>query len=155
MEISFVKKKEGKHIISCRRKGGTETWTHITPFFVLHDLCHYAVETNLKMKSAFYGMLAAGTSISDFELPKEQRPFELTDEALLAEHLVNLLTIEHSQGKLNNFTEMFSASYKRPGEDFLSMLKHGKLEEIRKDFQQLADRWNALEEESVLKLDFE
>lgn len=155
MEISFTKRDEGKHIISCKRKNGTETWMYITSFFVIHDICHYAVETKLGMKSAFYGMLAAGTSISDFELPKEQRSFSLTEEAICAEHLVNLLTIEYTQGRMDSFTEMFTNSYKMADELFISMLKNRKLGEIRNDFEHLAHQWNELEAGGKLKLDFE
>ena len=66
---------------------------------------HYAVETTLHFKNAFFGMLAGGISISDFELPKDQRPFAYSEEALVAESIVNLLSMERLLGPTENFNE--------------------------------------------------
>lgn len=153
MKISFTKKKEGSRIISCRRKDGTITWMHSSNFFVLHDICHYVVETNLKLSEAFYGMLASGISITDFELPKEQRPFQLTKEAILAENLVNLLGIEYTQRYLDNFSETLSASYKADN-DILATLNNGMLRKIREEIWLAMNRWNKLEEGKTLTFEF-
>src|SRR5205809_153857 len=111
MEISFTKRGEEDHIISCKRKDGTTTWMHSSSFFVQHDLCHYAVETVLGLRNAFYGMLADGTDITDFELPKEERNIALSTEALLAEHLVNILMIDRNQGRIEDITEQLKNSF--------------------------------------------
>jgi hypothetical protein len=78
---------------------------------MLHDLGHYAIETVLNLRHAFFGMVTAGTDINDFDLPKEQRNFQLSDEAIFAEHLVNLLVIDYTQGRMDNFVEVFRAIY--------------------------------------------
>jgi hypothetical protein len=152
MEIRFIKKVEGNHIISCRRKDGSETWMQISSFFVIHDLCHYAVETELNMQHAFYGMLAAGTNISDFELPKNQRTFDLTDEAIAAEQIVNLLTIEYNQGKMENFIDELHNLYDRnKAGDFLAVINEMQLTAVRNSFESLANQWQGLSEgESIL-----
>ena len=105
MEISFTRNGINNHIISCRRMDGTVTWMQIDSFFIIHDLCHYAVESILELNNAFYGMLASGTAITDFELPKEKRTFRLTEEAIFTEQIVNLLTIEYSQGPMEDFLD--------------------------------------------------
>ena len=93
MEILFSKTASEDHIFSCKRKDGSVTWKHVSAFFMLHDLCHYAVETTLPLKNGFFGMVAAGTDISDFDLPKEQWKFQLTDEAIFAD-TSNINTLE-------------------------------------------------------------
>jgi hypothetical protein len=155
MEIRFSKKKEGLHIISCKRKDGTETWMHSSSFFITHDLCHYAVETLLDMRTAFFGMLASGTDINDFELPKEQRGFLLSKEALQAEHLVNLLTIEYNQGRVDDFLhQLIQGSRGEVEYYFIQRLQNGKLDVIRNYFASLMLQWNLMEQEKTMTLLF-
>jgi hypothetical protein len=155
MEIRFTKKAEGRHIISCKRRDGTETWMHSSLFFITHDLCHFAVETLLGLPSAFFGMLASGTDINDFELPKEQREFELTKDAVQAEHLVNLLTIEYNQGKVDDFiTQLVQGSREELDNTFVQQLQNGKLDEIRKYFASLMLQWSEMEEGKTMTFTF-
>jgi hypothetical protein len=121
----------------------------------VHDLCHYAVETALKMKHAFYGMLDAGTNISDFELPKDERTFQLTDEALLAEQMVNLLTIEYNQGEIQNFTESLKEIYSQNRNDInMPAINEKQVAVIRNSFESLANQWHGLSEGESLLLSF-
>lgn len=156
MEISFTKNSGKSHIISCRRNDGTVTWMQNSSFFITHDLCHYAMETKLGLKKAFYGMLAAGTDINDFELPKDQRTFPLTEEAILAEQMVNLLTIEYSQGRIENFVSMLNEICHRDTNlSNLPDIKTETLDEIRNLYNVLMNRWILLPEEETMILKFE
>lgn len=153
MEISFTKNRDNGHIFSCRRKNGTITWKQGSSFFALHDICHYAVETNLVLRNAFYGMLAGGIDITDFELPAGQRPFELTGEAIFAEHIVNLLGIEFNQGRIDNFNDLLGESLKR--NNLLPVIiDSAKLEQIRTDIHELMNKWAHLGEGDSLTLIF-
>ena len=155
MEISFTKRGSKNHIISCKRKNGTVTWMHSSSFFITHDLCHYAVETKLSLKKAFYGMLADGTDINDFELPKEQRPFQLTEEAIIAEHLVNLLTIEYSQGRMENFIQTLKEGYIK--ENYVSEspeIEPEKIDDTRNLFEKLMKQWALVPEGDTMTLNF-
>ena len=155
MEISFSKKGSGHHIISCKRKNGTVTWMHSDSFFILHDLCHYAVETGLALKKAFYGMLAAGTDINDFELPKEKRTVEFTEEAIWTEQLVNLLTIEYSQGKMEHFINTLNEVCGKNNIDMPPAINYEKLDQIRHSFKILMNQWHLLPEGETMTLIFE
>ncbi|HRI19780.1 MAG TPA: hypothetical protein PLA68_02450, partial [Panacibacter sp.] len=110
MEIRFSKKND-KQVISCKRKDGSTTWMQSDDFFIYHDLLHYAVETTMEFKNAFWGMLAGGVSITDFELPKELRPFTYSEEALAAESIVNLLAMERITGPLNDFNSVLDEAH--------------------------------------------
>ena len=156
MKISFTKGKSNNHIISCKRDDGTITWMHIDSFFVTHDICHYAVEKGLALQNAFYGMLASGTDINDFELPKAKRTFELTDQAVFTEQIVNLLTIEHSQGRMNNFVDVLNEVCKGNTISLsLSPIVKENLEQIRHSFETLINQWDLLPEEKSMTLIFE
>lgn len=155
MEIIFTKTSNDQ-VLSCKRKDGSVTWRHIIPFFISHDLCHIAVESTVPLKNAFFGMVAEGADISDFDLPKEQRTFQLSEEAILAEHLVNLLTIEYSQGKMENFLEVFSAIYdEHVGTSLYKIITEEKLEEVRTKFNGLMQQWSSLAENNSITLLFE
>ena len=128
---------------------------HVNNFFISHDICHYAAETVIPLKNAFFGMVAAGINIENFDLPKEQRNFQLTEEAILAEHLVNLLTIEVTQGKMENFLEVFSGIYEEHvGTKLYRLVTENKLEEIRNKITDLLQQWNLLEETKTMTLLF-
>jgi len=155
MEVKFIKNSVKDHVLSCKRNDGTETWRHVSNFFISRDICHYAAETIIPLNKAFFGMVAAGTDIQNFDLPKEQRTFQLTEEAILAEHLVNLLTIEAIQGKMENFLEVFSEIYEEHvGTKLYRLVTENKLEEIRNKLSELLQQWNLLEETKTMTLLF-
>ena len=155
MEISFTRNGANNHIISCRRLDGTVTWMQIDSFFIVHDLCHYAVESILELKNAFYGMLASGIAITDFELPKEKRMFNLTAEALLTEQIVNLLTIEYNQGPIENFLETLSKVCKKNKVPVpVKKLDKFYLQQIRQSVELLMNRWQLLPEGETITLIF-
>ena len=156
MEISFTRQGNNNHIISCRRVDGTVTWMQIDSFFVVHDLCHYAVESVLTLKNAFYGMLASGTSITDFELPKDERTFNLTDEAIFTEQIVNLLSIEYSQRQIENFLDILNEVCQKNTDTILvKKIDNFSLQQIRQSVELLMNRWHLLPEGETITLIFE
>ncbi|MEQ8423404.1 MAG: hypothetical protein RIA63_01760, partial [Cyclobacteriaceae bacterium] len=95
MELQF-KKGETKDILVCMRKNGTSTWTQIDRFMTLHDLAHYCVEEELKLKDGFYGLVANGIDISDFENKEKIRAKNLPQESIVAELIVGLILTERA-----------------------------------------------------------
>ena len=57
LTIRIKKKPDGSAALSCQRADGSVTWQRQTgpqgAFFPLHDLTHYAVETELGLEQAF------------------------------------------------------------------------------------------------------
>ena len=97
MRILF-KKGRDKITLSCIRADGSRTWSDLQEGTVFHDLAHYIVEKKFEFTQAFYGLIKQGFNIGDFELPAQQRPQKLMpknlpEEALVTEHLVNLLQV--------------------------------------------------------------
>jgi len=155
MQILLIKGASGnEHVLSCKRKDGSMTWKHVSPFFIMHDICHYAVETVMPFHEAFFGMIKKGTDITEFELPKEERSIALSAEALLTEHFVNLLVIEYTQGKMDNLLEILKATYEIDDKT-IDWITEEKLNEIRIGYYGLMKKWNDLPERETMTLIFE
>jgi len=99
--IRIKKKTDGSSALSCVRGDGSTTWQRQHGaqgrFFPLHDLTHYAVESVLGFHSAFFGLLASGWDISDFE--KSEMRTRMPGEATLAELIVGFFDLERATGE--------------------------------------------------------
>ena len=67
MIIRLKKGPDGGGALSYVRADGSSTWQRATPYFAMHDLMHYAVESTLGYQNAFLGLLASGKDLKDFE----------------------------------------------------------------------------------------
>lgn len=91
MHIRFSKSRKNKPpLLTCLRDDGTATWQASYDYFVHHDLIHYAVETTLRYRNAFWGLVAQGRDLDSFGTingVKDNYPLE----ALWAEMIVGAL----------------------------------------------------------------
>lgn len=148
--IRFSRPKSGRTVLSVLRADGTMTWTKLHPGTELHDLAHYAVEWELRLKDAFFGLLAAGYDIEDFEAPPEERPealrpVNLSRTSLQVEHLVNLLLTElQSAAPWPDFLPRFREILLQSDLPEMTCLTAEKLGEIRKQLNILRGRWDAV-----------
>ncbi len=125
--------KDGELVLTLTRSDGTTTWSKIPPGLEYHDLAHYAVESVLHLKNSFYGMIETGVEISDFE-DKDKTP-ELLPEALVTEHLVNLLQTEvMNQGSKLDLITMLSEILEENELPFPDSLNDESLGNIRRVF---------------------
>lgn len=67
MLIRLKKADRGSAALSYIRADGSSTWQKATPYFAMHDLMHFAVESTLGYQHAFLGLLASGKDLRDFE----------------------------------------------------------------------------------------
>lgn len=93
MLIRF-KKLDGGVVLTCIPLRGTPAVqrTGYGGFFALHDLMHYVVETTLQLDSAFFGLMSRGWTFETFSDRSDPRSRQLPAQALLAEHLVAILS---------------------------------------------------------------
>lgn len=159
--IRIKKKSDGSAALSCIRADGTTTWQQqngkLGRFFPLHDLTHYAVESVLGFRNAFYGLVAAGWDLTDFAStgPRGRIP----PEALCAEVIVGFFDLERATGVLgtaeglNARLEEFHADNKLPAPELRFSAE--EVHQIRRLRGELFARWNAVAAGDALVLNFE
>jgi hypothetical protein len=98
LRVCLTKHADGGAVLKCIRADGSVTWQRQqgrnAAFFPLHDLTHFAIETELGVRDAFYGLIADGWDIED-TTGKGARG-ALPPRALAAERLVGLFDLERA-----------------------------------------------------------
>lgn len=155
MMISLTKKEQGKAVLTCTRNDGTITWKHTDAFFISHDICHYAVETVLPLHNGFYGMLASGTDITEFDRPAAQRNTTISAETVFTEHLVNVFMIDQRQGGIGDICGMIANAFPQSVEEGLLLKLTGqKIDQIRQRYAALLYQWQQVADNSSLNLEY-
>lgn len=161
LSIRIKKVTDAPSVLIVERSDGSKTYSKLEPDFEIHDIAHFVVEKQLNCKNAFYGMLAQGYRIDEFQLPKEVRPRALwpqnmPQEAFVTEHLVNLLTIDFMQSETEmDIAKILESILKDKGLPFPSTLDNEKLASIRNELSDLMAKWNELQRGKELKLRLE
>lgn len=162
IRIQLTKRADGGAILRCLRPDGSVTWqTHRgqqAAFFPQHDLTHYAVESELGLGTAFYGLMAAGWDADDTGGKGPRGP--LPPEAVMVEHIVGLLDVERSSGHLmspEEFRTALSACAAQhqnwPGAAARA-LDDDAIARIRARRSELFGRWREVPEGGTLELEF-
>ena len=112
MQILFKKEAGKPHSMRYVRDNGSVAWQRCDDYLIQHDLTHFAVETTMNWRDGFYGMIARGVEITDFEKPKSEKP-AIPREAAYAEAMANALQRELSAAQnfdTQNFDESFAVN---------------------------------------------
>jgi hypothetical protein len=159
--IRIKKKTDGSAALSASRADGTTTWQRqegqLGRFFPLHDLTHYAVETTLGFRRAFFGLLAEGWDISDFG--KRSTRELMQGEAGLAEVIVGFFDLERATGiiepadALNEKVRSYYADRRLPVPE--STVTEEQVARIRRRRAELFASWRALPAGQALELPFD
>ena len=87
-------------MLRCVREDGSTTWQRNDDqhagFFPLHDLTHYAVESELGFTQGFFGLIAHGWNIE--ETTGKTARGALPNEALEVEYLVAASSVAAARG---------------------------------------------------------
>lgn len=160
LTLLLKKHPDGRTAFTLERADGSRTWQRQerhAAFFALHDLTHYAVESVLGLRQAFYGLVAQGWDFDDFVPPYPRGA--LNAEALWAETLVGLLDVERgttSPGETMMSAAEFNAQLRaKLAEARLAVpcaLDEAQLAEIRARRAALVAEWQALPPGDTLRL---
>jgi hypothetical protein len=155
LAIQFKKGRNGPDVITCVRGDGTRTWERLQRSMAVHDLVHFAVESELGFARGFYGLLESGWSITTF-LDRESRR-ELPAESGVVEYLVGQLWEQSMNGRRPEASEFNAAlaliESTKPGL-VLRKLSAQELERVRSRIDDLVARWHSLAPGETLELEF-
>jgi len=157
MTVQITKRKDGRAVLRCVRSDGSETWQRQDDeralFFPLHDLTHFAVETELGYRAGFFGLLAAGWDIS--ETDGKGKRGSLPPEAIEVEYLVSAFSAErvgHSNTAVDDFNQHSSTFAQSKGLPEPRRLTDADLTKVRSRLAELCGQWNALPKGETLEL---
>ncbi len=97
LQIEIAKQPDGAGVLRCTRRDGSVTWqkqTKHAAHFSVHDLTHLAVETVLRYRRGFFGLIAEGWDVDD-TTGKGSRGV-LPAEAMEVERIVGLFDSERA-----------------------------------------------------------
>lgn len=146
-------------VLDRRRADGTSTWQRRTGatgrFFALHDLTHFAVETTLGLRRAFYGLVQDGWGLDDFGPPWPRGP--RPTEALRAEVIVGSFAAAWASSVIPNAADCNTGMDSCVAERGISPLQHVTDDEMLRIREALAPRlraWNELPAGETMELHF-
>lgn len=158
MKLRLKKAKDGRPTVTFVRADGSSTSGRLGSgdFGPVHDLTHYAVETTLGLNRGFYGLLAEGWNIPDFDV--KGAPARLPDESIVAECVVGQLTnavFAKAEVTAEEFNWLVREAVvaQRPGAAVPSV-DDATLRRLRECLASLLARWHALPSGETLELDF-
>lgn len=159
LRIQFVKERDGSILLRCHRADGSTTWQRNDgsrgSFFIIHDLTHFAVETELAHRRGFWGLVADGWNVTDFGAPWPRGP--IPEDMDPSELIVGFLDGERAGGAtwsaddFNDKAEKYFASH---GVTQALTLTDEDLDRIRTRVRELSDRWKLLPRGETLELTF-
>ena len=161
MRIELTRRADGTTTLRCVRADGSVTWQNQraprhAAFFALHDLTHYAVETELAFREGFYGLVAAGWDVDDTTGKGKRGP--LPPEALVVEQLVGALDRERASDapwSASDFNTLLAQTTARERGGAPFALTEDDLSRVRAKVAELSARWAALGASETLALHFD
>lgn len=156
MIVRFTKARhaERPHTFTCVRDDGSTTGQASSSFFVRHDLTHFAVESVLGQRRAFFGLLASGWNVEAFEErePGSRKSRKLPDEALVAEFTVGALDLDLTGGMpAEEVSAYVREQLAANGFDIVGPTA-SQVEDVRARRQELMIAWSNLEPGETLEL---
>ena len=159
MIIEFAKRKDGNTMLRCLRDDGSATWqrneNQHASFFPVHDLLHYAVETELGFAKGFFGLIAGGWNID--ETTGKSARGALPNEAIEVEHLVSSFSAEWTSPtpwSREEFNQQAREWAERRGSPAPRVLSDDELTRVRTRMGELCALWKDVSPGETLTLPF-
>jgi hypothetical protein len=150
LKIAFTRLDPQRHRVSIvRPDGSAESRDLETRSFLLHDLIHYAVESEAGVRTGFYGALAAGAGFAPAE--------GLDGERLVIEQIVGAFTgaqKETPPPAPESFVASVSAFIAAAGGSPPSWLTTNYVAAVRRRLREVEGQWRATPFGDTMRLEF-
>ena len=140
--------------LTCLRDDGSCTWQRSSDYFARHDLIHYAVETTLGYREAFFGLVAQGRDLDAFGTRDGVNDVYTLEEGW-AEGLVGLLQLPSfgtplSDEEMTRLLATICAGHGAP----VPPITTEQLAQIRSRVRALHETWEQVPEGGAMELTF-
>ena len=160
LALRFTKHADGSSMLQCTRADGSVTAQRHAgqqaAFFPVHDLTHFAVESELGFAGAFFGLVAAGWDIADTTGKGRRGP--IPPDAMAVEYLVGALDLERA-GSVEWTAESLNAHARamaeKDGRPAPRELSDPDLDRVRAQIRSLLARWASIPPGGTLDLSFD
>jgi len=142
MKVQIEKRNDGASVLRCLRDDGTVTFQKHggkqAVFYPVHDLTHFALESELPRLSGFFTLVASGWEID--ETTGKAAKGSIPDEAMAVERIVGYLDLERGG------VARFSASDLGLSDD--------EVERVRARMRELLSRWEEVPVGGMMELEW-
>jgi hypothetical protein len=144
-----------RHRLEFVRDDGTREARELeTRSALLHDLVHYAVETEAGLKASFYGQIASGKTYEGLMAEPSSDPEAMQTEAVVA-RIQGIAKNEAWSGvEPDTFAESIAAGFRALGREPPAWLTGDFIVRVREQLRRVQGRWRATPFHQALELDF-
>jgi hypothetical protein len=155
MLIRLTRLTNERHRLELVRDDGTcEALELETRSALLHDLVHYAVETEAGLAASFYGQLAAGKTYEALSAEPSCDPEAMQTEGVVARIQGIAKNDVWSGVEPDTFAESIAAGFRAVGSEPPAWLTGDLIVRVRERLRRVQGRWRATPFHQALELDF-
>lgn len=155
MQIRFTRLTNDRHRLEVVRDDGTrEAHEQETRSTLLHDLVHYAVETEAELEASFYGRLARGETYAALTtaMPADAEPAQT--EVVVARIQGIAKNDTWSEIEPESFAEGIVAGFRVMGNATPAWLTGDLIARVRERLRRVQGQWRATPFHQTLVLEF-
>lgn len=160
LTLRFVKQPDGGSVLRCTRADGSVTFQRHAGaqavFYPLHDLTHFAVESELGVAGAFFGLVASGWELEETTGKSARGP--IPPDAMAVEYLVGALDLERAgsvEWTAQSLNAHARAMASKDGRPEPRALTDADLDRVRGRIRELHARWASVAPGGTLDLSFD
>ena len=155
MQIRLTRLTNERHRLEIVRDDGTrEAHEQETRSALLHDLVHYAIETEAGLSGSFYGRLARGESYAALTATPAADPEPMQTEAVVGRIQGIAKNDSWSEIQPATFAEGIVASFRIMGYEPPAWLTGDLLVRVRERLRRVQGQWRATPFHQTLTLEF-
>ena len=155
MLIRLTRLTNERHRLELVRDDGTrETRELETRSALLHDLVHYAVETEAGLLASFFGLLAAGKTYEELSVAPSGDPEAMQTEGVVARIQGIAKNDSWSDVEPETFAQSVAAGFRAVGHEPPAWLTGDLIVRVRERLRSVQGRWRATHFHQALELDF-
>jgi hypothetical protein len=155
LRISFRKITDERHVLEVARADRrTESVECETRSYLLHDLLHYAVESEARLQSGFWGHLAAGKTLAQMNDRSGAGTADVAGEVGAIERLVGAMHMTTKGRSSREIVEGVRRFYESIGEQAPAWLTEALVDAVHERMRRMQGAWRATPRGGSVELSF-